>query len=540
MLWIRLPFSGFIASLALLGCQQSGSRNCNTTQSQLSDSTLVRDIEPMAPAGGFIQFGSSACTVTLSLDEAREKELVVSAFTAHHCAREDSSKDPEVSLSVYLPAMDSKNSGYLKNIPVKDDFFERRKAFLSEIEKLKVPAASEFATQATMVPLLTTTYYNESLDDGEAASVFSYCLDKSTTRLNVPNSQQICWSMLDSSVRKLTIQASSLGELKFNQLKRYLEKRKANHSRALTQVKQLAADFTTWTTRVGGIQGGNRLHKYGQFAMFLNENVCKSLAKDDPKYPVCSVRDQLIELSDKYLVEVDIDGKSKSILKKLDELGIGSNSTFFRTKKIPAAGGSQQTVNYDIRDTFRDMVTSRLIEKMNENRTSLGELFSVNSQKILPFGRHYTIASNPVYTDPSSGTKRVLFSLIRANALFGSGDSLPAIPLSGSGGLRMYLTKNQSKLLFNPTDSGSMITFGGIVPLLVLHTVDDNPVSGGASILVLPEATSEEFPSAVNSKTSSRSPTIVSRTKTAEINTGVELSNSDVMVGQSDYLSVCN
>jgi len=528
--------------VVLTACSPSRSRNCTTPQAQLVDAAQVRDIEPLAPAGGYIQFGDRTCTVTLLLNSSDNATLNLSAYTAQHCAREDYPQNPSVSLSVYVPSESGKLGGYLKNLPVRDDFFERRKAFVDEVERLGISAASEMSREVTKIPLLAALFYNNAEDQNvseEFASTFSFCLDKSSRRLVIPSAQQVCWSALDSSVRQLTLRASDIGASKFNQIKNYLERRKENHARALRSVKQFANDFSLWTQRVSAVQGANRLLKYGQLGLFLNENVCKNLAKDDKTYPICAARPVLIGLAEKLLMETDVDGKSKNILKKLDEMTIGINAPFFKSETIPGPNGASQKVQTDIRDIFRDKHSAAMIDYINNNSTELRKLCDVKNDKLNMLGKHYSIAANPVFTDPAVG-KSISFNLVRSSALFGKADSVPGIPLSPQGALRFYLPTNQSKIFFNATDSGSMITFGGIIPLLVLHTVDDKPVSGGASILALPEAAPEDIPSVASKTAGTRKPAVAGSSGNTSLNTGVEVSDNDSMISNNGYIAACD
>jgi hypothetical protein len=259
------------------------------------------------------------------------------------------------------------------------------------------------------------------------------------------------------------------------------------------------------------------------------------LAKDDKYYPVCSVRPVLIDLAEKYLVETDLDGSSKNILKKLDEMGLGIKSPYFRTVNIPGPNGTNQSSQTEIRDIFREKALGALIDNLNGNWTELAKLFAVEKNTINTFGKHYTIATNPVIRN-STGGSRSMFGLIRSAAFFGGNSTLPAVSLSASGALRFYLPQNQSKIFFNPTDSGSMITFGGIIPLLVLHTVDDKPVSGGASILALPEAQAENIPSVGAKQASIGNKNVAG---SSDVRGGVEVQENDYVVSPSSYIAGC-
>ncbi|NBX16540.1 MAG: hypothetical protein EBR09_04165 [Proteobacteria bacterium] len=526
---------GFLGLSLVSACRPMSGGGCNSAQSQLTDSTLVKDIEPLSPAGGFIHFGNRACTVALMLTSANSSEIFADAYTAQHCVRENDAINPKVALSIYLPTDDGKSGGYLKNLPAIDDFFHRREQFMEEVRRLRTEAATELALKATAVPQIATTFYNAvSESESDPDGTFSFCLDQATGRLNVQRSQQICWSSLDSSVRRLTLRQSDLGASKFLRLKNFLEKRKENHLKALNQIRQFAIDFEFWTKKVNTVQGANRLFNYGNLGLFLNENVCKSIPKDDRFYQACPLRPVLVGLAEKFLVETDLDGNSKNIFRKLDELGVGLKSPLITETSVQAENGTKQIRKADFRDVFRDKFADAIIARLNADHDELRKLFTVQGNKLNPFGKHYTIATNPV--SKTADGPRTMFGLIRGSALFGGTGSIPALPMSASGALRIYLPQSQSKLFFNATDSGSMITFGGIIPLLVLHTVDDKPVSGGASILALPEAQSENIPSISGKSNASGTKGIPAN---QEAKGGVDVKEGDYMISPNATIAGC-
>ena len=53
-------------------------------------------------------------------------------------------------------------------------------------------------------------------------------------------------------------------------------------------------------------------------------------------------------------------------------------------------------------------------------------------------------------------------------------------------GFRVVSQLERLKIRFEKGDSGSILTLGGGPPLLALHSVDDEPTSGGASVVALP------------------------------------------------------
>jgi hypothetical protein len=79
------------------------------------------------------------------------------------------------------------------------------------------------------------------------------------------------------------------------------------------------------------------------------------------------------------------------------------------------------------------------------------------------------------------------FALVDSAALVSTSEPVASKGVRTLGILRMYLPSKSTKIKFGPTDSGAMLTFAGVVPLLVVNTVDDKPTSGGSAILALPE-----------------------------------------------------
>lgn len=520
----NLVFSVFFL-VGLAGCQPGGrgggKSGCSETLALVDDSSAILSTPPVVPAGGFIIIGSRSCTATFLLKSASDASISVSAYSAQHCFKEDSITPEDISISVHIPGNGSISSGYLKNLKAKDEFFTRRSDFINEVQKLASPAAFTMAKQAVEIALFAQRGI-ESLDPNKsdeenAATAASddyqrnVCISSQTDRLSVKESQEVCWSALDSTVRTLDLKRDELGAKQFYTLRSYLELKKNGHDSLLNSSKNIARHFQIWNDRLHGQVGAWRLLNYVNIASFLNKEVCgKYLSKEDENQSICSVRDSMVTLVKKHLVEVDIDGKRKSVFDQAQELGFGIESPFVRTE----AGRSMAA-----KDLYQAKASERFYSFMNNKILELQKMFPTKGEKIVALPKQFGIAANPIVTQSSSQANAMTFALVDSAALVSASDPVASKGVRTVGILRMYLPNKSTKIKFGPTDSGAMLTFAGVVPLLVVNTVDDKPTSGGSAILALPEPGNQD--DAVAS-VKARSGTVVRVAPAASSDTRVE------------------
>ncbi|NBW83199.1 hypothetical protein EBR21_15735, partial [bacterium] len=180
---------------AFNACSPKTSGPCSSAQVAVGDTTAIDSSLRAAPLGGFINIGPRACTATLSMVSASDTSLVVNAYSALHCFREDNLEDEKISLSIYIPARPGISSGYLKNIPASDEFFARRKAFLNDLDKLANKEASERVRDIMKIEL---PYFFEdaaqvraNATDGQGDKLMrNICLSSSEDKISVVNNQQ--------------------------------------------------------------------------------------------------------------------------------------------------------------------------------------------------------------------------------------------------------------------------------------------------------------------------------------------------------------
>lgn len=534
MFWRNFKHFPVCFSLVALGCQRGHlpAPGCAGTMALVNDDSALVKTPPAVPAGGFVNIAGRSCTATFLLQNATDNSLLVSAYTAQHCFREDGSSAESVSISVHLPAQGKTRAGYLKNLKAQDEFYARRQQFLSEVQKLGVGAASEMAKQAMNIALfadrgLERLDPNASDTDWEQISATddhrrNVCISSQTDRLDVAGTQHVCWSALDTTVRTLEIRRDDLNADVYKTLRGLLENKKQAHESVLNSSRNISKHFNLWNDRVHAQVGGWRFRNYSNLASFLNKDICgKLLPKDDSHFPICSVRDQLLLAVRKHLVEVDLDGKKKSIIDKAQELGFGIDSPFLRSD-----GGSSANTMV-LKDLLMLKLSNDFNNFLNRNISDLRAMFPLKNEKIHALPKQFSVAANPIVRG-ASGNEDMAFGLVDSSALVPSSTPVASKGVQVLGILRMYLPSDQVKVRFGPTDSGAMLTIGGVVPLLVLNTVDDKPTSGGSAILALPDPGPEDETSIVSQQT---------RTAPKPLSTGARVSSDTTVDSDSTLVS---
>lgn len=523
----------------LLACQpgpKTGSRGCTDVQLIADDSSAILSTPPIVPAGGFVHVGNRACTATFLLNKSTDTSLELSVYTAQHCFQEDDVALEDVGISVHLPATSKTSAGYIKNLKARDEFYARRKAFLSEVQKLSSAEAKNMAQRAMEITLfaqrgiesLSPQTLSEKLTDEGSFESDDYqrnvCISSSKDKLKVAGSHEVCWSTFDSTIRTFEIRSENLSAAQYSSIRKHLEQKKREHESFLASSKTISSQFNSWNERLKGQVGAWRMLNYIEIASFLNKEVCsKYLSKDDPNQSICAVRDQMIALANRYLVESDTDGKRKSILDQANELGLGIDTPYLRTLQ-----GTTTAVK--LRDQYQQKASDKFYAMMSNRVNELMKMFPLNGDKFNSLPKQLSIAANPVITSEGG---RMSFALVASSALLPNNSPIPSKGVQTFGHLRMYLPAQSSKVKFGPTDSGAMLTFAGVVPLLVLNTVDDKPTSGGTAILALPEI-AEEDESLNKTRTSSNKIARVSTMNSAD----TRVDSTDALV--SNKTSVCN
>jgi hypothetical protein len=490
----------FFLALTQLMCSPKKQKPCSETQVVVSEQgQSTPDRKPKAPPlGGFIHIGPRSCTTTLSLKSANNSALIVNAYSALHCFREDLLNEEQISLSIFIPHRNQSKAGYIKNIPAEDEFFERRKKLIQKVDTLGKPFVSEQMRRFMRIEL---PYFfddrqqviNSTNPEDRDKLLRNICLANREDRLSVPNSQETCWSSLDTVVRTLEIKAAAVEPKRFALIRRAFEEQSERLQSLLRKDQSIAKNYQLWSNRIHGLTGLWRLTNYSSLAYFLNRGTCSLVNPASEEAALCLVREQLIELAKNYLIEIDSDGVSKSILSKANELGFGLDQDVLKEKKM-------ELVNLMPKKAF-----DNFHEVFLAHRNDIKQRIKVQDNKIQPLDPEYIIAANESYLPEAANTPAVKFSLFGGQLLTPENTPIFSKGMSSKGTLRFYVNKDHVIGRFGKSDSGTLLTYAGIVPLLVLNSVDDEPTSGGASILALPEALPEDAsPPATGSQSSCR------------------------------------
>jgi hypothetical protein len=479
-----------ISSLfALTACSGgSTSSGCARSLSTLSGDAPLPGAG-VVPAGGYVAFADRGCTSTFTLQSIDASRIRLDAFTASHCSRDDKAENEAVSISMYIPSASGRGGGYLKNIPARDEFYERRKEFVDSVRALNNPRAAYIAEAISKIPSFGTWWAFEVPTGAPPTAAQdntnrNLCLLKAKIDDTYKDASfNHCWSVFDTGVRSLEIRKADVGDKKFAIISKHLQAKAQEQKKLFETNRQLKEKYDDWSAKINGRMGGFRLLNYVKLAAFSNSEICgKYLPDNSPDKAACSVRQKLIELGSKYLVEIDTDGKRKSVFDKAKELGLAIDAP------IPV---QEYYVPFEIKE-FQDDMEQRadvqFLDKYNSTIAEVSKLLPVSNNVFSKPSDNFLIATNL-----SRAAKRTQeFGLATFSSIGLSTQGVGAQGLSQFAGiLKLYFKQSQPQVSFSKGDSGSMITIGGIVPLLALNTVNQEPTSGGASILALPEASEE-------------------------------------------------
>ncbi|MEN9827263.1 MAG: hypothetical protein RI953_3008 [Pseudomonadota bacterium] len=480
----------FLSVMSLVACggAKPGSSSCTQAVSSSSGSSTAQFV----PAGGFIAFADRGCTATFSLVGSDSNSMKLKAYTASHCSRDDKPENEKVSIAVYLPPSGSAAGGYIKNLPVRDEFYERRATFVADVRKLNNSRASYIAESLSKIPSFGswwgfTVPSSEPLSPSQENINRNLCLLKGKTDETFSASgYRHCWSVFDTGMRNVELLRSDVGDATFNRLRAYLTKKASEQKAFLDANVQLRQQYEFWTRQIEGRMGAFRLLKYTKMAVFLNAEMCgKYLPAASPDNEACAVRSNLIEAASKYLTEVDYDGKKKNVFEKAKELGLGIDMA------VPVADYYEPFEITEFQDDMESRADKYFIGKFNQDISALSQILQVKGNLLSDFSKNYFVSSNITAANSNSSK----FSVVPFASISEKSAPVNAQGLSEySGILKLYFQDDTNKLKFSKGDSGSMITIAGVVPLLALNTVNDEPTSGGASILALPEPESEGLP----------------------------------------------
>lgn len=523
-------FIQILTSLSLVACLPPSESTCMSTA---AESLPLADTQSIVQ-GGYIQFADKACNATFDIISLSSESIRLRAYSSRHCRNENGLEIPKTFVHLYFNESPERSAGYIKNLPAREEFVERVSNYSAELKKMSLPKELEVVfLQAVRIPthaefdaVLAQQQPADSLDPVNRNPENLICLiEQISPRLPDvagPRSD-LCWSALEIGQYDLELSKSDISAEIFSFLAKKLNDKKRLKADYLGKNPKIAAFATEQQNELSTLKANLRFQNYARLAYLLSFDHCKiSQASGGISSSICANQSKLIELVGNYLIEPDASGTAINIFDRLarekdfeqpgisfSELKAGRRFTADKTPTTFAQADERSNrYSTNMYSVFRDQVAGflrRMIERTKNStsesdKSTLSASFVVSSNLRIRSGSGFSdlfftqypltqIAKNPQSIQIATDTSglRALEQTTHGITQFGT--------------LRMGVPKATERVAFNKSDSGSLITLSGFVPLMVLNTVDDQGVSGGASVLVLPEAQAEEFPSV--SKTSS-------------------------------------
>lgn len=511
-----------ISAGLLLACRPTTVSNCLST----SGETLKLASTDGVAQGGYIQFDDKACNATFEVEQITSDKIKLRAYSARHCRWENSFENKSTQIHLFFSSTPQRNAGYIKNIPVREDFTDRSTELIKDFQKSAIPRELEvFYRDALTVPTHsefdspTVPHAPDSPGPVDVQRQNIICLNEKIPRFDSAITlTDLCWSALDVGIYDLEISKTSVSERVYKFLTQQLSEKQKRAAAYLQQYPKITPLIGDQRSDMTQLQTNLRFQKYAQLAYLLSFDHCKVPSPaNGASALICKNQSKMIELAGKYLTEIDTDGKPINIFDRLareKEFAVPGiplrDLRAGRRLALPQASATFMTLHdkavrhaTDMFSTFKmsqriflDNMLKRIEHNTNNpDKTSLSSDFVVSTNvKIGADGQF----SPPVFSqfhisEIATGNQ----SLEIARDL----STLESIKkqmhgVTQYGTLRIGARNKNMRVNFDATDSGSLITLGGLVPLMVLNTVDDKPVSGGASILALPEAQPETDSSA--------------------------------------------
>lgn len=526
----------------LVACGKTSDSGCLATA---ADDPQLAKPNPAA-LGGYIQFGGvlgeKACNATFDVVEVLDDHIKLRAYSARHCRLEHGVVDwndpktfPKTSIHLYFERSAKRSAGYVKNIPAIEEFSERTVQLAREAQRMSLPKDIH---SLFLGPLRTPTHvYSDDLYVEESSPTYGlfsptenfYDLPQEkppNPELNICNNPKMpkfnadmknsftesCWSVLDVGQFDLEIRKKDISKADFDFISQQLTQSKKDKEALLNKKPELASLSLEQRRYFTQMRSELRMKNYAQLAYLLNFNHCAQILAGSPESArICKYQNQLIELVGKYLAEPEADGSRVNIFdrlsreKEFERIGISFANlrSGQRFANDPAATNfdaiSQKSFHYsrDLRAVSDFIILSGMRKMFERIRGTLKDTNKGNLSSEFYISTNIQLDNNLQKTEPSfahfqlAQITRTPGSLMLAQNLSTADE--PLFGITKEGILRFAVRRGEEKVKFSKTDSGSLVTISNLVPLMVLNTVDDGePVSGGASILALPEAQSED------------------------------------------------
>ncbi|MEN9530112.1 MAG: hypothetical protein RI932_1985 [Pseudomonadota bacterium] len=544
-----IQLSSVFACTALLACKAATNSQCLSTGS----SSVKLAPEGSIVQGGYIHFGDKSCSATFEIVDITSDTINLKAFSARHCRFENGLQLDQVKVSFHIEGSSKRSKGYIKNVPAEESFVTLAKSAVTEVAKLNLPDMTGRFLYALRIPTQYDPWGQAVFSDnaetvkdpGSAPDSSLICNNREIfTPLDNPwkTLTESCWSFLDLGTFDITIRNSPQSAKVFSALSQELMQKQKRFNDFMARDAALKTDYQQHKKRIDDTMALLRVQKAASLAFLLNFDLCKPALKRDD---LCRNQRKLIEIMGqnfKYVNEnrvmtnifdwlaatKTVDGAPIGAL-SLNELLAGKRmklenelASFEQAEQLSAAFGSEFTIRLKEKTIFTLNDLKKMLE-FHSRPTDINEL-----SPVILLGTNFS-------TRTSSGAISQQFAMINLRNIFNDSSKVRLVDtqdhstlrashgVSKYGTLRLAATQENQLVKFQPTDSGSMLLLKGVVPLMVLNTVDGVGTSGGSAILALPESEEDQE--------------VIARTgrKTAPVARGSGNSNSTVEINNGGF-----
>lgn len=500
-----------LISCALAGCKAASTSGClSTTSNELKISDKSDAVQ-----GGYIHFGDKSCSATFDVVGVSAEHIRLKAYSARHCRFENGLSQDQVSVSLYFGDSNSARSGYIKNIPVNERFVDRATQAMQEVKKLNAPRAEALFLSALRIPVQFDPWfgnaYAEFIEDQSKSSLICNDFEQIPS---IPDPQDrmtdSCWSALDLGTFDLVIRKNAIPPKQFFYLTEKLNDKAQRLQNLLSSDAQLKSAFYESRKSIDSIMTLLRSHQASRLVTLLNFDLCQPNVRNDE---LCKNQTKLIEIVAKNFTEPDREGRERNLFDWM------SSSSDFRTVQLPLSdllAGKRVIADVSVKNFSElDAYTSALTSDVSSHLKDKSALHIINMRSFVveqsrgasaaQLSPSYLVGSNFVAkADGNAANYR--FGLFGLSQVFSDPKQVQLTPtgftqndtpvhgISLFGTLRVAFPRESEVVKFQPTDSGSLITLHGIIPLMVLNTVNDVGTSGGSAILALPEIGYDDEP----------------------------------------------
>lgn len=443
-------------------------------------------------------------------------------FSARHCRFENGMTTDKVAVNLYFDQTPLRSAGYLKNIRAEEGYVMRSSSIMNEVGKLNSQDLNNRFLNALKIPVQYDPWgeavFTESGSGTEPGAT------KQSTSLICNNFNQIkpiddpqdrltdsCWSFLDLGTFDLTIRKSALPAKDYEFMTAQLIQKRQMLNAYLDKNPSLKKAYTEHRKQIDSVMSLLRLRNAGTLAYLLNLDLCSGSMKNES---ICKNQAKLIDILGQNYLDQDETGTTKNIFDRLS--ANRADSTFVPSLTYAdLQKGSRMPLN----DANTSLAAAEEIARafageinmLLKNRTAIAivkmkEMLAEQSkstglESLSPsvlMGTNFSVNRS---TGSNTGFQFALFNAKHTVSDLSRLKLSPEDSVAGGrnvhgvtsyGTLRMAFPRDTQVVKFHPTDSGSLMSLAGVVPLMVLNTVDGVGTSGGTAIMALPDITDDD------------------------------------------------